>query len=473
VGIREAHQISPDVLVATALVAMLLCHRRREAGRREDLTAGALLGLATAIKYTGLMLAPALVAGLAATGRLRRVLPALATAALAFTAAAPYAVFRDNAERGSGFTASLVHYFRPDRLAEGPEAAVERLGLGALVPLLRHDAGSTALVLAVLSFAAWPRRWALAAPAAVVAASMAAMAFATQAFPRHALVPLAATTVLAMGGMAGVLARLPPRLVRPAGAALAAAVLFVPAGHAGDFFARLLQPSSARLARSWLAERLDGPARVATSLYGLPLPRERFEVRTQLVLRDYPLAFLDHFDAIVARETQLEPPPSWTVAARFATPETPAPLLVLRPPPRVRGRPAPTPAESDASSDPRGARLAFDGDPATAWRAGPGRGWIGARWEDAVLVARVEVDAGDPADWPQRWRLLGGLGGAIEPLEAPRLRPRFEQLEGLPNGQVFVLTPPRPLDAVRVVRRRGDAWSVSEIRVIQARQPEP
>ena len=54
---------------------------------------------------------------------------------------------------------------------------------------------------------------------------------------------------------------------------------------------------------------------------------------------------------------------------------------------------------------------------------------------------------------------------------APRLRPRFGQLEGVPRGQIFVLPPPRPLTALRIERERGGAWSVAEIRVYPADGP--
>jgi len=464
-GIREAHQISPDVLVATALLGLLLVLWHPGAGPRHDLAAGALLGLATAVKYTGLMLAPALLASLAARGRLRRLLPSLGAAALAFAIGAPYAVFQRDAERGAGLLASLQHYFGPETFRDAASQDPERLGLQALLPLLHHDMGRIALLLALLSFALWRRPAIIGPPACVVAASAVAMAFATMSFPRHALVALAATAVLVMAGMAGALAKLPRRLAPALGGGIALAVLLVPASNAATFFARLLQPSGARLAQGWLADRLSGPARIATSLYGLPLPRERFEVRAGLVLADYPLALLDHFDAIVARERELDVPASWTEAARFETPETPAALLVLRPAPRRRGGLAPAPSSVAASEHGPVAELAFDGEASTAWSAGPGRGWIEARWDTPLLVERVDVDVGDPAHWPQRLLLLGGEGGRSERLEAPRLRPRFDQLRGLPHGQVFILTPPRRLDALRLLRQEGGAWSVAEIRV--------
>jgi hypothetical protein len=151
---------------------------------------------------------------------------------------------------------------------------------------------------------------------------------------------------------------------------------------------------------------------------------------------------------------------------RFATPETPAPLVVWRPAPRPRPVRAPEPSSVSASADPEGAWRAFDGDAASAWTAGGGRGWIEARWQEPLLIGRVEVDAGE--HWPQRLRLSGGSGDERQVLVAPRLRPRFGQLEGVPAGQVFVLTPPRRLEALRLVRPQGAQWSVAELRVYLA-----
>jgi 4-amino-4-deoxy-L-arabinose transferase-like glycosyltransferase len=471
-GVREAHQISPDVLVATALLLMLLFQRRRGGSPRDDLTAGALLGLATAIKYTGLLLAPALLASLAARGRLRGLVPALAAAALAFTLAAPYAVFQRDQERGSGLLASLEHYFAPEVAGAGDTPPPERLGLRALLPMLQYDAGPLALLVAVASLLLWRPAAHIAASAAVVVCSVAAMALATMTFPRHALVPLAAGTVLAMAGLAGLQARLPARGARLAMALAAVLVLAAPVARSSRLFARQLQPSGAQLAQAWLAANLAAPARVATSLYGMPLPRDRFEVRSQLVLADLPLSFLAHFDAVVARDGELAFPVSWTEAARFETGETPAALLVVRPAARPPRRLAPLPTAFDASVRPGDAARTFDGDPATAWGAGPGRGWVEARWDAPIPIERVEVDAGDDRQGPQRWWLLGGESGELERLEAPRLRPRFGQIHGLAPGQVFVLTPPRPLAALRLVRQQGEQWSVAEIRVYLA-EPVP
>jgi len=99
------------------------------------------------------------------------------------------------------------------------------------------------------------------------------------------------------------------------------------------------------------------------------------------------------------------------------------------------------------------------------------RGWIEARWDTPLLVERVDVEVGDPARWPQRLLLLGAESGRPERLEAPRLRPRFGQLRGQPHGQVFILTPPRRLGSLRLLRKEGGAWSVAEIRVHLVAEP--
>ena len=61
--VRAAHAITPDVLVATATLALLLVVQRATA-RRDWVGAGVLCGLATAVKYTGLLTLPILLVGL-------------------------------------------------------------------------------------------------------------------------------------------------------------------------------------------------------------------------------------------------------------------------------------------------------------------------------------------------------------------------------------------------------------------------
>ncbi|MFI5184054.1 MAG: ArnT family glycosyltransferase, partial [Vicinamibacteria bacterium] len=83
-SVRAAHAITPDVLVATATLALLLVVQRAT-GRRGWIGAGVLCGAATAVKYTGLLTLPLLLVGLWLRPERRRSLPiALAGALVTF-----------------------------------------------------------------------------------------------------------------------------------------------------------------------------------------------------------------------------------------------------------------------------------------------------------------------------------------------------------------------------------------------------
>src|SRR5262245_27493208 len=74
--VSEAHFITPDVLVVSAFLALLLTARSERLGG----WAGVWAGLATAVKYSGVLLFPALGAELVAQRRYRRLAAAVACA---------------------------------------------------------------------------------------------------------------------------------------------------------------------------------------------------------------------------------------------------------------------------------------------------------------------------------------------------------------------------------------------------------
>src|SRR5207247_1862928 len=92
--VRSAHYVTPDVVVGTAMLAALLVLARGHArGRdpRAETLAGVLLGAATAVKYTGLLLAPAIAVERMGKGRGRGLWRVALAAAAAFAACAPFA----------------------------------------------------------------------------------------------------------------------------------------------------------------------------------------------------------------------------------------------------------------------------------------------------------------------------------------------------------------------------------------------
>jgi hypothetical protein len=466
--VRSAHYVTPDVVVGTAMVAALLVLARRGDGRAEAI-AGALLGAATAVKYTGLLLAPAIATERLAQGRGRGIARVALTAAVAFAVCAPFALLQLR-HQGSELTWALQSYY-------GRDAAANRFVQGdtsaAAAPLLilAGALGPVGCALALAAPAVFRGRRVILPLVVVVAAAIVALLPANLVYPRH-LVPAAVVTpVLAAAGWRGVadlLAARPGR--RLLLAVLAVATVVVPAAASGRLVARYLRaPAVARAAR-WIEDHAAGPARIAVSMDRFALDPARFEVRTVRSLRELPAEVTRRYDLVVATRREAAGWPGLETAATFES-EEPDPglaLLVLRP---VDDRPASqsVPDRVRASHDEAEAAAAWDRDPASAWTAPPGPGWIEARWTEPIEVDRIEVEAGPAADaWPQDLVLLGAAGeGAFQEIAAFALRPNrpARQRAGAPHGQVYVLTPPRPILALRIERRAGGPWSLASVRV--------
>jgi 4-amino-4-deoxy-L-arabinose transferase-like glycosyltransferase len=208
--VRSAHYVTPDVLVGTAMLAALLVLARSPDHRAEAM-AGALLGAATAVKYTGLVLVPAIVAERLTKGRARGVVRVAVAAALVFAACAPFALLQLH-RQGTELTWALQSYYGRDaaanRFAQGDASAAAApllIVTGALGPV-----GCALALLSVLLFR--PLRPVIPLVTVVVAALLALLP-ANLVFPRH-LVPVAVVTpVLAALGWRAVAGRAARRAV--------------------------------------------------------------------------------------------------------------------------------------------------------------------------------------------------------------------------------------------------------------------
>lgn len=466
--VRSAHYVTPDVVVGTAMLAALLVLARR-GDHRGEAVAGALLGAATAVKYTGLLLAPAIFADRLARRRAQGLWRAALAAAAAFAVCAPFALLQLR-RQGAELTWAFQSYY-------GRDAAANRFAQGdasaAATPLLilLGALGPVGCALAVGSIAVFRPRRALAPFLAVVVAAIVALLPANLVFPRH-LVPAAVVTpILAVAGWRGVADRLPAwRGRRLLLAVLAAAALASPAAASARLVYRYLRTPAIEQAAHWIESHVSGPALVAVSLDRFALDPARFEVRTVRSLREPAPEATRHFDLVVATRREAAGWPGLETAAAFESEEADSglALLVLRPAvDRATWRVPPR--EIRASHDEARAVAAWDEDPGSVWTASQGPGWIEARWSDSVVVDRVEVESGpEPDGWPQDITLLGaaeerGLGE----IATFALRPNrpARQRRGAPHGQVYVLTPPRALLGLRIERRAGGPWSLASVRV--------
>lgn len=465
--VRSAHYVTPDVLVGTALLAALFALARGP-DRRADMAAGALLAAATAIKYTGLVLAPAIAAERWARGRGRSLGRVGVVAGIVFAVCAPFALLQlrhQGAELAWAFQSYYGRDAAANRLAQGDAS-----GTSAPLLILADALGPVGCALAVASLALFRPRRVLAPMVAVVVTAVVALVPANLVFPRHLVPVAAAATVLVALGWKGVADRLPAGRVRPAVvAALALGALLPPAIASSRLVARYLRKPAVDHAAEWI-ERNVAAGRVAVGMDRFALDPARFEVRSVRSVRALPLEARRHFDVILANRREAADWAGLTPLATFESEEADAGLALVA----LRSAEAPAvrmgaPVAVRSSREDGAAAAAFDDDPASVWHAPPGSGWLEARFGGPVEVARVEIDAGpEPAAWPQDLALLGTRDGQrFERLEVFLLRPNrpARQRAGTPHGQAYAVLPPRPLLGLRVERSAGGPWSVAAVRV--------
>lgn len=468
--VRSAHYVTPDVLVGTAMLAALLVLARR-GDHRDVAVAGALLGAATAVKYTGLLLAPAIAAELLTQRRGRALWRVGVTAALTFAACAPFALLQMRHQRAE-LTWAFQSYY-------GRDAAANRFTQGdasaAAAPLLIvSDAlGPVACALALVSILVFrPRRLLVPAMVVVVVATVVLLP-ANLVFPRH-LVPVAVVTpLLAAAGWRGLADRLSKGRSRDVLLTiLALATLTPPAVASVRLVARYLRRPAVEQAADWIEGHVSGPALVAVSLDRFALDPGRFEVRTVRShgdrVTDGP-EVMSQYDLLVTTRRDVDNWPGFATVSSFESEERDAGLAlhVLRPLAR-RSTSLAQPTRFRSSHDEDLAGAAWDRDPETVWNAPPGPGWVEALWDQPLVVERVEVEVGRAPDaWPQDLSLQGadGVSWSVSPAVGIRPNRPTKQRAGAPHGQIYVLAPPRPLYGLRIERRAGGPWSLATVRV--------
>ena len=476
--VRSAHYVTPDVVVGTAMLAALLVLARGHAqGRdsRAEVLAGVLLGAATAVKYTGLLLGPAVAADRLGRGRGRGLWRVALAAAVTFAACAPFALLqlhRQGAELAWAFQSYYGRDAAANRFAQG-DASAAAAPLGIVAAAL----GPMGCLLALAAVPLARDRRALFPWLAVVITAALALAPANLVYPRH-LVPVAVVTpLLAAAGWRAVGDRLAARRGRVAVLALLGlATLVPPAAASARLVRRYLRAPAVDRAAEWIEAHVNAPALVAVSLDRLALDPARFEVRTLRSFRDLAPEVPEHFDLLVATRREAEGWTAFTTLASFESeePDTGLALLALRP---VKAPSARVVAAGRlrASHDTAAVAAAWDEDPRSAWEAPEGPGWIETVWPEAIDVDRVEVEAGaDPAAWPQDLALLGTADGeSWRPVAVFGLRPNRPARQRItaPHGQVYVLTPPLPLRGVRIARAAGGPWSLATVRVVATAPP--
>jgi len=473
--VRSAHYITADVAVGTAmLAALLVLQRGRDAP--DEIAAGALLGAATAAKYTGLLLAVAIVVDRLVKGRARGLWRVALAAAAAFALCAPYALLQAG-HQGSELAFAFQSYY-------GRDAAANRMAQGdasqAAAPLfiVAGALGPVGCALALAALLLFRDRRALLPWLAVAAGAVVFLAPANLVYPRH-LVPAAAVVPLLAGaGWLSIGERLRSGPARAAAlAALGVAALVPPGVESVRLVARYARTPAVDRAAEWIEGHVAAGGTLAVELDRFVLDPARFEVRTVRSLRELGPELRAQFDLLVATRRQAEGWTGLTTLARFESeePDEGLALLVLRPAsPRPATPLAPGPVRA---SQPDGMAAAWDDDPRSVWTAPGGAGFTETTWSDRFQVDRVEIEAGPGPDaWPQDLVLLGTADGeAWMPLPSFALRPNrpARQRGNAPHGQVYVLTPRAALRGLRIERPAGGPWSLAAVRVTGTSPPSP
>lgn len=446
--VRAAHHVTPDVLGATGLLAVLWLLAREPHGPppspREDLVLGCVTGLATAVKYTGLLAGvPAAAAAFLGGGLtwLRRGARMALAAAFVFALAAPYAVVA-LVERGGQLT-GLRHYYG-EKAERNQEARGGESGLVEATRGLAGAAGYGGVLLAVAALVlVQPRRAAVPA-ATALAACLLILAPAAFVYPRHLVPPGTALAVLAGAGLGAAVRR--RGLIAGAGLAVAVLSVSLAARPTVALVAKDASPAAVDLAATWVEAHVPGPALVLCAMPRFAIDPARFEVRRAVRLQDEPRLAAAQYDLLVTDLTSdAEALTGFRVLARFPSEDGISErwVSVLAPPsdqPRL--------IEREVS------RLERDGATLTAF------------FEPSARVFRVEIESA--TEWPREVEVTVWAKSETEwtPATALALRPteRDRRRRGAPDGQIYLLAGAE-IAALRLSSPRGGPWAEATLRL--------
>ncbi|HET7294291.1 MAG TPA: glycosyltransferase family 39 protein [Vicinamibacteria bacterium] len=443
--VRAAHHVTPDVLGATGLLVVLwLVAAQRPRAPWDDLVLGGVTGLATAVKYTGLLAGvPAAAAAFLGGGSawLRRGLRMALAAALAFALAAPYAVGA-LLERGGQVT-GLRHYYG-EKAARNQEARGGESGFRQATRGLAGAAGHGGLLLAAAALVLSRPRRAVVPAAVAVLASLLILAPAAFVYPRHLVPPGTAVAVLAGAGLGAALGR--GGALAWAGAATAALSLVLAAPPTVALVAKYRAPSAVDRAADWVETHVEGQALLLSAIPRFAIDPERFEVRRATRLQDEPRVAAGQYDLLVTNLTSdAEALAGFPTLARFPS-EDGIPerwVSVLGPPP---DRPLLTAIAATRAERARDALAVFLDPPARVFRV---EVESTAEWPREVGVDVQVVPAGE---WMQATAL------AIRPTDKDRRR------RGAPDGQIYLLAGDE-IAALRLSSRRAGDWTGAAVRL--------
>jgi hypothetical protein len=472
VEVFTAHMVRPDVVLEAFVLLAFLAFLRLGPEWRADMLAGFALGAATAVKFTGVLLAPSYLAQrLIVPGfRVSRLALAAVAALVAFAVCSPF-TFIHFAAAVRGVQIQVSHHY--EIREHGPELYLEMAWTYGLA--LLKSFGPVALLLvaggAALAARDW-RRWLglLVYPVVVIGV----LSTAEVHYDRHLVPTLGVLAILAGRAIASIGKRSPVAAVC---ATVAAAAL--PLAASIDYVRGVSVPGTRDAVLDWMDGNLPPGSRIVSSVGDLGLDRSRYEVVDvpRLDERTRPLAL--QADAVISGPGDSELLVRQLATLYAADPPNPhaGPRLVVSAPPPA-DRPVyeevrPGAGWLSASEGQDGLPALVDGDRETAWMTRgaqtPGA-WIRIDLPEARTVGSVEL-------------LLRGRGRTfgknlhVFVTEDGREWSRVNVLQGRPpvtsqlpspDGPAQVLVfQPRRIRGIRIeqVGRRERPWGVAELRL--------
>lgn len=466
VAVQTAHSVRPDVALQVLYLAALIAVLRLDGRAAADLRAGAVLGAAAAIKFSGVFLVPALAARrlLVPGRRARGLLLAGTAAAAAFVIASPYSVLHFG-EFVEGVETQVSYHYEespdPELVKSYGDMVVLYLGIWA------RALGAPATVLSILGLVAVaraPRRW---GPLLLVPATAIAVFATSQVRHDRFLLPaLAVAFALAAAGWAEAWT-----VSRRLAVLIAFVALGLPLLASVRYVRDVSRPGTGDRAIDWAASALPEQSRVLTRL-DLGLDESRVEVfkvtrldqRAQVLASDF--VFATHRDD-PAPLAGLVPAATFQPQGRYDGPT----ITAYAVPDRVRPRRAAIALEGATLTSSSGAATlpaAIDGRPDTWWhtdeiqQAGD---FITVELGREADLSGLELGLGrEPRFAARELQLQVRAGGSWTrpPWVHGRTRPEDQRL---PASQVLLLLRPVRADAIRLLltRNGGRRWGIAEL----------
>ena len=475
VEVDAAHMVKPDVVLEAFALAAFLAFRRISERVRGDVAAGAALGAAVAVKFSGVLLVPSYLLHRALTpgARVKGLVLAALSAALVFFVLTPYSVLHAGSFFGSGVLVQLRYHYAGEGASPAAYLAAVQAYLGTLVEAL-GPAAYLALP-AVFLRREW-RTWAplLLFPVVVI------LTFSTSSIHHDRfLVPSLGVVALAAGRTIDAIDR------RHRGLALGLALAAAAPGLSASarFVWHLTRPGTQDRVASWAAAQLPTGARILNLATYLELDRTRFEVVDPSGSSRLDPYLARHVDFVVAAPDQaarLEGMPV-LYSADPASPEEGPPLAVFRVPesrlPRYR-RLDLSAARLSASENPADLDWLRDGSEDTQWSTENQQkqdAWIEVDLGAPVLLGRIELELGPRRNrWGRALRVFvsdDGKAWRAVPA-APGRGPVDEQPgTGTRPSQVLILAP-ACVRGLRIVQegRAERRWAIAELH-LEAMEP--